>query len=92
MDLTEEEITLIKELAYNQFSLEEIAIVLEKNTIEFEHEFNLRSELWRMIEGQRLKAKKEIRDKIFALAKAGDPEMIMQAQRLIVAQKLKSDD
>ena len=92
MDLKEEEITLIKELAYNQFSLDEIAIVLEKNTLEFEEEFNLRSELWRIIVGQRLRAKKEIRDKIFALAKAGDPEMITQAQRLIVAQKLKTDE
>lgn len=92
MDLNETEIILLKELSYCQFSIQEIALSLEKNLVEFETAYQERGELWRIIEGQRLLAEKQVRDKIFALANAGDPEMITHAQRLITAQKLKTNE
>jgi hypothetical protein len=92
MDLNVEELKLIAELAYDQFSIAEIAIIVEKPIIDFENEFNERGTLWRLIEGNRLQAVKEVRDKIFTLAKAGDAEMISQAQKLIMAQKLQNHE
>lgn len=92
MDLTDHEKKLIRELAYNQFTVAEIATIVEKPVMEFQEEFSQRGELWRLIEGNRLQAVKEIRDKIFSLAKCGDTEMIAQAQKLIMAHKLQNND